>query len=233
MNVRPIVPPRIRILQTSLIVAVSVVSFVALTVPLGLRPATQEVRIGEVAQTTMQAPRDIEYVSEIRTEEARKAAESAVQPVYSLPDPAIARQQIDRLRTTLQNITAIRTDDEATLAGKKSRVLALSDVRLRVETIDYLLAISDSRWDSIQAESLRVLELIMRRSIHDDTLEAAQAGVSSSVSLTLNEQQSSLVTELVTAFVVPNSFFSEELTVAAKQSAREAVKPIVQTYKSG
>lgn len=233
MNVRPIIPPRIRILQASLIIAVSVISFGTLTLPLGLRPAAQEVRIGEVAQTTMQAPRDIEYVSEIRTEEARKAAESAVQPVYSAPDPAIARQQIDRLRTTLQNITAIRTDDDATLAGKRSRVFALSDVRLRMETVDYLLAISDSRWDSIQAESLRVLELVMRRAIHDDTLEAAQAGVSSSVSLTLNEQQSSLVTELVTAFVVPNSFFSEELTVAARLSARDAVKPIVQTYKSG
>jgi putative nucleotidyltransferase with HDIG domain len=233
MNVRPIIPPRIRILQASLIIVVGVISFGTLTLPLGLRPAAQEVRIGEVAQTTMQAPRDIEYVSEIRTEEARKAAESAVQPVYSAPDPAIARQQIDRLRTTLQNITAIRTDDDATLAGKRSRVFALSDVRLRMETVDYLLAISDSRWDSIQAESLRVLELVMRRAIHDDTLEAAQAGVSSSVSLTLNEQQSSLVTELVTAFVVPNSFFSEELTVAARLSARDAVKPIVQTYKSG
>jgi cyclic-di-AMP phosphodiesterase PgpH len=233
MNVRPIVPTRIRIIQTGLIVLVGLVSFSALTLPLGLRPASQEVNVGDVAQTTMQAPRDIEYVSEIRTEEARRAAESAVQPVYSLPDPVIARQQIDRLRTTLQNITAIRTDDEANAAVKKSRILALSDVRLRVETVDFLLAISDSRWDSIQAESLRVLELVMRRSIHDDMLEAAQAGVSSSVSLTLNEQQSSLVTELVTAFVVPNSFFSEELTVAARQSARDAVKPIVQTYKAG
>jgi hypothetical protein len=64
---------------------------------LGLRPTIQNVDIGDVAQTTMQSPRDIEYVSEIRTEEARKAAESAVLPVYSSPDPAIARQQIDRL----------------------------------------------------------------------------------------------------------------------------------------
>ncbi len=35
------------------------------------------------------------------------------------------------------------------------------------------------------------------------------------------------------AFVVPNSFYSEELTIAARASAREAVKPIVQTYKTG
>jgi len=37
----------------------------------------------------------------------------------------------------------------------------------------------------------------------------------------------------VTAFVVPNSFYSEELTTAARQVARDAVKPIVRTYKTG
>ena len=106
-------------------------------------------------------------------------------------------------------------------------------MRLQLETIDYLLAISDSRWDVVQAEALRVLEQVMRRAIHEDKVEAAQAGISSFVSLTLSEQQSALVTELVTAFVVPNSFYSEELTTAARQAARDAVKPIVQTYKTG
>ena len=108
MILRPPVPTRIRILQVCLIVAVSFISFATLTRPIGLRPTTQAVDVGDVAQITMQSPRDIEYVSEIRTEEARKAAESAIQPVYSLPDPAIARQQIEGLRVILQNITSVR-----------------------------------------------------------------------------------------------------------------------------
>ncbi len=73
----------------------------------------------------------------------------------------------------------------------------------------------------------------MRRAIYEEKVEATQAGIASSVSLTLNEQQSDLVTELVTAFVVPNSFYSEELTTAARAAARDAVRPIVQTYKTG
>jgi len=201
--------------------------------PIGLRPAVQTVEIGNVATSTIQSPRDIEYVSEIRTEEARKAAESAVQPVYSLPDPAIARQQIERLRTTLQNITAIRDDPELTQNEKRSNLLELSDVRLKVETVDYLLTITSTRWDSVQAETVRVLEQVMRRAIYEDRLDAAQSGVSSFVSFTFTEQQSALVTELATPFVLPNSFFSQELTDAAKQSARDAVKPVVQAYKAG
>jgi putative nucleotidyltransferase with HDIG domain len=228
-------PPsfRLRILQISLILAVSLVSFAALTMPLTLRPTTQALDVGVVLQFTMQAPRDIEYVSEVRTEEARKAAESGVPSMYTAPDPAIARQQIEHLRTAMQYITSVRADVDLTTEEKKSNLVALSDVRLKLETIDYLLSVSDIRWDAIQSETLRVLEQVMRRAIYEDKVEAAQSGVSSFVSLTLNVEQSALVTELVTAFVVPNSFYSEELTTAARQAARDAVKPIVRTYKTG
>ncbi len=222
-----------RILQASLIAIVSLASFGILISPLGLNPSLETVGEGDVAQTTIQSPRDIEYVSEIRTEEARKAAESAVQPVYSPPDPDIAREQIDRLRTSLQNITSTRDNVEATLEEKQEDLLALSDLRLKSETVNFLLNISSSRWDAVQAEAVRVLEQVMRRAIYEDRVVSTQTGISSFVSLTFNEQQSELVTELVAPFVVPNSFFSQELTDAAKKSARDAVQPIVQTYKAG
>jgi cyclic-di-AMP phosphodiesterase PgpH len=233
MSARTPAPARIRIFQFSLIILVGLVSFAVIITPVGLQTTVQDVDVGDVAQITLQSPRDIEYVSEIRTEEARKAAETAVQPVYSTPDPAIARQQIDLLRTTLQNITVVREDETLNDTERRSKILALSDIRLKLETIEYLLSITDARWDAVQTESLRVLEATLRRAIYEDRLELAQAGVSNSVSLTFSEQQAALVTELVTAFVIPNSFFSQELTDAARQSAREAVKPIVKTYKTG
>ncbi|NOT05989.1 MAG: HDIG domain-containing protein [Anaerolineales bacterium] len=233
MSARTPISARIRILQFSLIVAVSIVSFAALTLPIGLRTSTQALDIGEVAQVTLQAPRDISYVSDIRTGEARKGAESAVQLVYTAPDPAIARQQIERLSTAMQYITSVRDTPDVTNEQRKENLVALSDVRLQLETIDYVISMSASRWEIVQAESLRVLEQIMRRAIFEEKVGVTQAGISSSVSLTLNEQQSDLVTELVTAFVVPNSFYSEELTTAARAAARDAVKPIVQTYKTG
>ncbi len=200
---------------------------------MGANAARQTYAVGEVTQSTLQASRDIEYVSEIRTEEARKAAESAVQPVYSQPDPSIARGQIERLRTSLLNITAIRDNDALSADEMSKSLLALSDLRLKTETVDYLIGVSDSRWEAVQSEAVRVLETTMRRAIYEDKLSAAQAGVSAFVSLTFTEQQTELVTELVVPFVVPNSFFSQELTDAAKKSAREAVLPIVRTYKEG
>ncbi|NUQ60178.1 MAG: hypothetical protein HUU12_12505 [Anaerolineales bacterium] len=72
-------------MQYSLVGIVGLASFVILISPLGATSGVETAGEGDVAQTTIQSPRDIEYVSEIRTEEARKAAESAVQPVYSSP----------------------------------------------------------------------------------------------------------------------------------------------------
>lgn len=233
MSARPPTSLRLRIVQISVLTIVSLVSFGALTFPIGLRPSTQSVEVGEVTQSAQRAPKDLEYVSEIRTEEARLAAEAAVEPVYTPPDPAIARQQIERLTTTMQVISSIRDDSKMSVDEKKSSLVNLSDVRLRLETVDYTLVVSESRWQIVQAESLRVLELVMRRSIHEDDLDVVQSNVISSVSLTLNELQAALVSEMVASFIVPNSFYSEELTQAAKKAARDSIKPVVKSYKEG
>jgi cyclic-di-AMP phosphodiesterase PgpH len=153
--------------------------------------------------------------------------------VYTSPDPAIARQQIERMTTTMQVITSIRDDPKMSLEEKKSSLVNLSDVRFKLDTVDYAIAVSESRWQIVQAEALRVLELVMRRSIHEEDVEQVKANVSSSVSLTLNELQSALVSELVSSFIVPNSFYSEELTLAAKKAARDSIKPVVKSYKAG
>ena len=147
MHARTPITTRIRVLQFSLIAAVSLIAFVALTTPIALRPTAQALVVGVVSQTTQQSPRDIEYVSDIRTEEARQAAESAVEPVYSSPDSGIARGQIERLRTTMQYITSVRTNAELSIEEKKSNLVALSDVRFKLETIDYLVGASDARWE--------------------------------------------------------------------------------------
>ena len=45
--------------------------------------------------------------------------------------------------------------------------------------------------------------------------------------------EAGLVSQFVSAFVVTNSRFSADLTAAAQKSARDAVQPVVQTYKAG
>jgi hypothetical protein len=180
----------------------------------------------------MQAPRDFQYVSEVRTEEARQVAEKAILPVYSAPEPSIARKQIDQLNAALESVAAIRVDTTATTDQKASALALVNNISLKPESIQLVLGMSDSRWNAVEAESLRVLEQVMRSPVRADNLDFVRNDIDSRVSLTLNEQDAALVTELVKAFIVPNSQYSQDLTTAAQQSARDGVQPVVRSYKA-
>jgi len=226
-------PPRIRALQIILLILVSIISYGALVLPLVLDSTTTTLQAGDVSPNDYQAPRSIQYESKVRTDEAREAAENTVALVYASPDPTIARRQIERLRASLQYITLVRDDENSTLEQKTSDIAALNDVTLQPETIEKIILLTPGRWDTIQQESLSVLELVLRRSIREQDLETVRRSVPSLVSLSLNEDQAALVAELVTAFVTPNSVYNADLTEAARQSARDAVPPVFEEYKAG
>jgi putative nucleotidyltransferase with HDIG domain len=227
------VPARIRTIQFILLLLVGLVSLIALIAPLSLSPGALPLEAGDVAPRDLQAPRAIEYVSEVRTEEARTAAERAIPQVYSPPDPSIARTQIEHLRAALDYVSLVRADEFATLEQKQSDLSALSNLTLKPDTINQILNLSDTRWDAIRQEALSVLEQVMRNTIRENDLQNIRRSVPSLVSLALTEEQAGLVADLVSAFVAPNSFSSQELTDTARQAARDAVQPVVQSYKPG
>ena len=227
-------PPsaRIRLVQFTLLALVSVISYGVLILPL-LNSASVTLQPGEVSPGNFQAPQDLEYISEVRTEDARIEAANAVQPMYTSPDPTIARRQIERLRAALQYITLVRDDEHSTPDQKRADIAALSDIQLGPETTTKIIELASARWEVIQQESQSVLEQVMRRSIRDVDLESVRHSVPSLVSLSLNEEQAAMVAELVSAYVTVNSEFSEELTEDAKQLARDAVQPRTEEYKAG
>ncbi len=202
-------------------------------IPQAISPAASPLQAGEVSPSDFQAPETGNFISEVRTEEARRAAENGVPPVYALPDPTVARRQIERLRTALSYITLIRADTNSSLEQKTSDIAALSDATVQPSTVQQILALAPPRWDAVQQESLSVLEQVMRRSIRDLDMENVVRSIPSLVSLSLDEEQASIVSELVAAFVTPNSMYSPDLTEVAKKSARDAVAPVAQQYKAG
>jgi len=233
MQNRQAAPARVRVLQMALLLASGLLTFALLTQPFSLRPTSVTVDVGDVAPRDLQAPRDVEYVSTVRTEEARSDAENAVQPVFGIPDPAIARQQIERLRTVLQYITLVREDVHASEEQKQADLTAITDIRLEADLMQQVLALPAARWEALQQEALSVLEQIMRSAIREDNLETILRGIPSRVSLSFPEDQADMVARIVRVFVVPNSLYNEELTRSAQQAAREAVEPVVQRYKTG
>lgn len=216
-----------------MLVLTAVAAYLAIVIPVSISASLLPVTAGQVAQQDVQAPQNLEYISTVRTEEARQAAERAIPNIYTPPDVTIARRQLERLRAALQFIQVTRKDPNTTYNQKQADLLAISDLPLETVIIDQILALGDTRWLSVEQESISVLERIMRNPVHDDNIELIRASVPSLVSLSLNETQSSLVVGFVTPFIVPNSFFSQELTDSARQNARQSIGPITQTYVAG
>jgi putative nucleotidyltransferase with HDIG domain len=211
----------------------SILAYIAIIQPLSLRQISLPLAVGDVAAQDLRAPSHIQYVSTVLTDAARSDAERAVAPVYNPPDTTIARAQSGKLSSILQSITTIRDNAVITSDTKKADLVALQNVSLLPATQDYLLALSDPRWDLVQTEAFSVLEQAMRNPIRTENLDSVHQSLSSLVSLNLTENEAGLVVELISPLVVANSFYSPELTVAARQAARDAVEPVTQFFVIG
>lgn len=225
--------PRHDILTLLLLVLTSLAAYAILAAPILFGTEQVTLQAGLVAPQDYQAPRNAEYISEVRTEQARRIAENNVSDVYTSPDRAIARRQVELLRSALQFIQSVRDDPASLPAEKRASLAALADVSLSEQAITNILSMTEVRWAGVQTESMQLLERIFRNSIRERNLESTRQGVPGLVSFALNEEQAALVVELVSPFVVANSFFSEEQTALAREQARQAVQPITQTYIAG
>ncbi len=221
------------ILRAILLVVTSILALGALILPLAIRPSQIPLQAGDVASQDIQAPRSMTYSSDILTQQAKQDAVNLVQSVYLPADPSITRRQIEKLRVALNFITTVRFDSFANLEQKISDISAIQDLELSRDTMEKLLELSDSRWQTIQQESLSVLEQVMRRTIREDQLQDSLKSVPTLISFSLPEDQASIVSEIVTRFVIPNSLYNEELTQQARLQAEEQVQPISRTYIAG
>jgi putative nucleotidyltransferase with HDIG domain len=221
------------ILPILVLVFTSILAYFAIVQPWSLRQISLPLTVGDVASQDLRAPTNIQYVSEVLTEAARNEAERAVAPVYNPPDPEIARSQSQTLNNILISISLIRTNKDETLDQKKNDLVSIQGLTLQTSSQDYLLLLSDPRWELVQTEAFTVLEQAMRNPVRTEDLETVRQNLPSLVSLTLTEKEVGLVVELITPLVVANSFYSPELTDSARQTARGTIEPVTQSFVVG
>ena len=205
----------------------------ALAIPSLERLNAPSARVGQVAPQDFLADQALSYPSQILTEQKREAAAQAVSPVYTRPDTSIARKQLEELQSAAAFISSVRADRFATQEQQLEDLAALESIHLNRDTALALVALPEPAWQAVQQEAIAVLERVMRNTIRNDQLEEARSSVPALVSLSLPVDQAELVADLAAALIAPNSFYSEELTNAARQSARQTVQPIVRTFVAG
>ncbi|MBM3144187.1 MAG: HDIG domain-containing protein [Chloroflexi bacterium] len=192
-----------------------------------------DLRSGEVASQDILAPSAISYESQVRTEQQRELAFRTVTPKYTQADTNIARGQLEQLRAALAYITSVRADSYASQKQKLADLAALQGINLSQDKASDILALNDTRWTAVQQEAIVVLEQVMRNTIREDRLVETISSVPNLVSLALPADQALMVADLVSAFITPNSFYSESLTESARQQAVDAVVPAKVSFAAG
>jgi len=188
---------------------------------------------GDVAPRDIRSPRRITYESTIRTAEQQQQAEAAVPPVYTAPDPNLARQQLERARQVLDYLSAVRADPYATPAQRRAWTVAVPELKDMPPAIaDLLPALSDESWNRVQLEVLNVVAETMRQGVREDSIDLARQQAAALVGLDLSSDEVSVTTALAQRLIAPNSFYDEEATWRARQEAREAVPPVIRTFEA-
>lgn len=189
---------------------------------------------GDIAPEDIRAPRRVTYDSAIRRAEEQEQEAAQVAPIYTSPDPAFARQQLDRAREVLDYLGSVRADTLASKGQKRAWVLAVPELSdLSPQMIDSLLALSDESWDRIQLETLAVIGQMMRQEIREGKVEEARERVRRAISLDLSNEEADVTTALAKSFLKPNAFLDPQATAQAKARAREEVGPVVRTFETG
>lgn len=210
-----------------------IVAFGAIILPISSRPTAFELTVGSVATQDFQASRNLTYKSDFLTQQKIKSVENSVAPVYLNIDPAISRQQIDRLRKSLDFITLVRNDPYSDNPKKINDITNLTYAHLSKDVATQLLLMDEQTWIAIQKEMIIVLEQVFRSSIRDYQIQETKLRIPTLISFTFSEENTKIIDAMVSPFVLPNSLFSKELTDEAIQKAIDQVEPVEKTYSPG
>jgi len=208
----------------------TVILTVAMTAILGIDILPAEplhVSAGELAPRDIAAPRAIDFVSVVRTSEARAAARAAVEPQYDFTSEnaiAIAEEQqlaferrVGRIDTTFA--ADLTTEERASLL--ETAVPGLSEGARAT-----LVGLDAAGWAAARTEAARVLDATLRTELRDTAVAEARNQLSGRMAGGLDESERMLAAELISPLVVPNSSFSPENTSLARDRAAEAVEEV-------
>ncbi len=224
---------RERRIRLVILLVTGLLTVVVLNSPISIRSGLIPQTVGDVAAQDIQSPRSITYESAVLTDEARQQARQAVPLVYLPSDPAIKRQQLERLRVNLLFISNVRSDPYSTREQKTADLQSLQDITLSGAQINTLLDLSESRWQILYTEAEKVLEVVFRGTIRDTNLLSQRNDLPTLVDANFSQNQADLVAALTAPFVAPNSLYSQELTEKARDDAAAAIQPVSRKYELG
>jgi putative nucleotidyltransferase with HDIG domain len=185
---------------------------------------------GQAATRDIVSPRELNYISDIKTEEARQQARDAVPDQYDFtPARAIAIAGA-QLRTLQNRVQAVETAFDADVTPEERTALleaAAPGLELPEAPNATLLALEPARWDAVRTEAARVLDDTLRTEVKDSEVEEVRLDLADRMAGGLDDAERALAAALIAPLVVGNSSYSEQATETEQERRAAAVNPVL------
>lgn len=190
----------------------------------GFSPGAVNVKLGQPTQEAIKAPRD--FIDRPTTRKLQEEAMAKVQDVYTLDDQ-VAPQVLKDVSGVLDAVEKARKDP-APLEERVARLRAALPTDPGDLTARALLEMSDGEWSSFRQDLLNLVQHQMDQGIHPESLDTFRRDASATIMTWPYPRPAlSFATDVVNAYLRPNVLVDEAKTQAARQEAKESVKPVV------
>lgn len=188
-------------------------------------PSRYDLREGQVSPYDIKSPAHVEFISQIRTREAQDAAEAAVPDSMDF-DRKLAWQQHQRAVDGLRAISDIRRNTGMSLQQRIDAIKQVPDLNLSPDITNDVLTFSDTEWQLVQSETLRVLDMLMMTEFSSKNLDSVRASIRDKFNPDMTLRQQRAADELVRVWVLPNLTLNADKTAALRKQARANVTPV-------
>jgi putative nucleotidyltransferase with HDIG domain len=195
-------------------------------------PTGYQVHVGDIAPTSIRAPRAIQFESAILTAQAQDANEQAVAPQYDYTpekgDLAAARQiaAFDREVAPVDAAFGAVLSDAARRAALAGALPNLS--RTAVATLQ---GMDQASWTALRDEMRTTLESAQQGEVRDSELDSARQALPAGLPADVPADQRALAAEIIEPLLVANSSYDATATANARAQAAQDTPPVLVTVK--
>jgi cyclic-di-AMP phosphodiesterase PgpH len=193
-----------------------------------------DLKVGDLAPSDIRAPRAATFVNDVLTNQARQAAQVAVDPQYDYTSQNAIAISAEQLGLYTVRVSSLDTAFSPKTATRERQTLIDAFLpQLSAETQTVLQTLKPDRWTAVRAEAARVLDLTERTELRDTAVAATRLHISEQMAGGLSDGERQLAAEMISPLIVPNSSFSATLTQQARDRAAAAVPDVVDQIVQG
>ncbi len=216
------------IVSIGILVTLAIVLFVAIF--FSYFPSNLKVKVGQVSNENIIAPRTFTYIDIAKTAELKKKMAESVPPVYRL-DTSKENEVLNNIDTLFDNIESI-TNSTKSVVEKRNKLIQM--FANNSSFADLILNESPDQIEKMHKFVKSILYKLMIMGVKSNSInESIQIGVDEIDKSNFKDSEKQFLSYVLSKTIQPNLIYDKEATENAIQKAINSIPPVKVTINKG